>query len=162
MSAIFGIVYTMSDPRDKAVRYIGATIQTLRQRERKHLSRNALGLRPSRHPEFTAWLDELEKLGTSPVFAILRPRVPTSRLHIAEAAEMHRHIRMGCTLFQHVGWLPEKALEHTKTSHARMLENFPSLARLDSPANRLLRGDWAAEFAFLKAHLMGCNPQRWK
>jgi hypothetical protein len=157
-----GVVYAVTDPRAPAdVRYIGATVQPLAKRARQHLSRNAAGLRPSAHPRYNGWLDQLEHDGVVPQFTPVRTGVPLRRLHVAEAAEMHRHVRRGHDLLQDIGILPEEALVHARDKELRVRRMFPTLARIDSPGSRLARGEWTAGFAFLKRYLTTCNPQRW-
>lgn len=158
-----GIVYAVCDPREpEEVRYVGATVQTLKKRAQQHTTRNALGMRPSAPPRYTAWLDRLEAEDLMPQFRELRRGVPVGRLHVAEAAEWYRHVREGHDLLQDVGMLPEEALVHARLREIRLCRMFPSTCRMECMSSRLARGDWTTGYAFLKHYLTTVNTQRWR
>lgn len=70
--ATAGTVYGLVDPRDKQIRYVGATMQTLPARLKGHLS----------HPATRVWewLEGLREDGLIPEIIPLRESVPAAEL----------------------------------------------------------------------------------
>ena len=55
------VVYTLNDPRDGRVRYVGCTARGTRRRQEHRMQSH-----PSRTPALATWIKELHKLGLQP------------------------------------------------------------------------------------------------
>jgi hypothetical protein len=77
-----GIVYTLKDPRDLLVKYVGATTVPLSLRLAGHLTS------PASEP-LREWIGELKAAGLVPIIEPLRENVPIAKLSAAETAEIH-------------------------------------------------------------------------
>src|SRR5690349_2495854 len=58
-------IYTLSDPRDNSVRYVGITIN-IKQRKSGHLCTTSKS-----NPDRNRWIENLKQLGTEPVFTVI-------------------------------------------------------------------------------------------
>lgn len=64
---MYGQIYSLSDPRDGSLRYVGQTVRTLSRRLQGHLSPSELSM-PSHKAR---WLTQLARVGIRPVIAKL-------------------------------------------------------------------------------------------
>ena len=86
-SAITGTIYSLTDPRDGQVRYIGQTTKTLAAR-----------LSGGYAPRVRAWIAEVRATGGRPLIAAVREGVPADQLLDAEREEITRILVEGGTL----------------------------------------------------------------
>ncbi len=90
-------VYRLLDPRDRAVRYVGATGCTLEQRLINHIAASKGCGKQAAQPLY-AWIRALATMGFTPVIQELG-LVPWGRITEVEEYEIDRHKRSGCHLF---------------------------------------------------------------
>lgn len=95
-----GTVYALVDPRDNAVRYIGATTKPLKTRLQGHLN--------SRVARVKAWVDELSAASTTPRIEAITSGIAAGDLRDAERAEITQRMIAG-----------EKLLNEAATAPAR-------------------------------------------
>ncbi|BAJ29284.1 MULTISPECIES: hypothetical protein [Kitasatospora] len=82
-----GIVYTLTDPRDDVVRYVGQTEKALHERLAGHLQN-------STNDAMWVWLQILKMNGQAPIATMIR-RVPREDLLAAEGEEIAYHAPEG-------------------------------------------------------------------
>lgn len=107
-----GTIYTLTDPRDRKIRYIGQTTQPIQTRLSGHLS----------HPTNRAmrmWIASLERDGHIPQVEAVAT-VPRSQLLAEEERQIRKHLRAGHRLFnapyyqKHLGDLDKQPSTHPK------------------------------------------------
>jgi hypothetical protein len=113
-----GSIYTLSDPRDGTVRYVGKTIKPLPERLDGHLSSPT-------NPAMQVWIGTLRVQQLAPVITRIAS-VPENRLSSEEERLIREHIRDGHRLFN--------------APHFRQyLEDLAPTARTQPPRRRGIR-----------------------
>lgn len=102
-----GTVYTLVDPRDNRVRYIGATTRSLKARLTGHLT--------SPTPRIKAWVDEVVSGGFIPRIEPIKEGVPEGELWDLEHAEITQRLIAGEPLLNESG--TARARRHLEQQH---------------------------------------------
>lgn len=106
-------IYTLSDPRNGAVRYVGVTTRTLTARLRGHL-------RYRGNDHRTAWVQSLVRLGLAPAIAEI-DRVPIEERGAGEQRWIDHYRSQGADLTNGTrGGLGSPGYLHTAEARARM------------------------------------------
>lgn len=112
-----GIIYTLSDPRDHRVRYVGKTVRALEVRLNEHRSNASLGKRTHLY----CWMRELKRLSLEPVAADVGHYDNEATLNAAEVALIASHLANGDDLVNHVdGGEGTSGWKHTAEVKARI------------------------------------------
>jgi hypothetical protein len=85
-----GTIYKLLDPRNEAVRYIGQTTQTLKQRHRDHLRKN-------KSDGVLTWVEELRRLGMEPAMLVVTT-CPVAQLDAEELRAIRTYRTAGANL----------------------------------------------------------------
>lgn len=101
-----GRLYSLVDPRDGAVRYVGQTTKTLQSRLAGHLASPA--------PKVALWIDELLELGLTPQIVRLQEGIPAAELLAVERAEITRRIIAGELLLNESATAPGRRVVQQK------------------------------------------------
>ncbi|MFE7754307.1 hypothetical protein [Streptomyces sp. NPDC057429] len=133
-----GIIYTLTDPRDDRIRYVGQTTKTTTERLAGHLAYPT-------NPAMRVWIHALALQGLTPrITAIATP--PVDRLSAEEEKQIAAHHQAGHRIFNSPHYhrnlsdlcLPPKAAEVTRAA------NLPPTQQIDKYAHALY-GRLAAE-----------------
>ena len=89
-------IYTLSDPRDNSIRYVGRTINT-DQRYKQHLPPNGPSTLEKRD-----WLLELRSLGLKPVMTTIDQAKTRQEASTKETEWIHRYTNEGVILLNSV------------------------------------------------------------
>ncbi|MEU3507937.1 hypothetical protein ABZ733_08395 [Streptomyces longwoodensis] len=135
-----GSIYTLTDPRDDSIRYVGKTTQHPLERLAGHLA-------SASNPAMRVWLNALALQGLTPrIDVIAQP--PLARLDEEEQLQIQRHARAGHRLFnaphyhRHIADLWQAAAP----TPAALKRDDPIATKVDEYAHRLY-GDVAAASA---------------
>ncbi|MFF7096393.1 hypothetical protein ACFY9A_28960 [Streptomyces rubradiris] len=135
-----GSIYTLTDPRDDSIRYVGRTTQHPLERLAGHLA-------SASNPAMRVWLNALALQGLTPrLDVIVRPLL--TRLDEEEQHQIQRHAQAGHRLFnaphyhQHIADLWHAAAP----TPAALKRNDATATKVDEYAHRLY-GDVAAASA---------------
>lgn len=86
-------IYVLRDPRNNAIRYVGATCQSLSKRLQNHLNEKAI--------QKKLWLDDLKSQGLRPVIQIIENVSSGERVAELEHAWILLFDAIGCALLNH-------------------------------------------------------------
>lgn len=86
-----GRIYTLTDPRDRTIRYVGQTKQTLDARLAGHVTGPT-------NPAMRIWINKLVKRGLTPQITSIAT-VPVSELDAEEKRQIDKHAKSGHRLF---------------------------------------------------------------
>jgi Uri superfamily endonuclease len=90
------IIYVLRDPRNNAIKYVGATCQSLPKRLQNHMNEQAIKKR--------LWIDELKLQGLRPVIEPIETVSSGERIAELEMAWIELFHAIGCKLLNHGYW----------------------------------------------------------
>ncbi|XMN09324.1 hypothetical protein ACK8N7_26440 [Streptomyces griseobrunneus] len=126
-----GIIYTLTDPRDDRIRYVGKTTKTAADRLAGHLASPT-------NPAMRVWIHALALQGLTPrITPIAKP--PVDRLSVEEEKQIAAHHRAGHRIFNAPYYhrnLADLCLPPKATAAARVSDD-PPMNKIDQHAHNV-------------------------
>lgn len=127
-----GQLYSLVDPRDGAVRYVGQTTKSLQARLAGHLA--------SPSPKVALWIEELLNGGVTPQIESLREAVPVEALLDMERQEITRRIIAGEPLLNESATAPGRRVVQQRNTAAQAVRRQEAWLTAGQLVRSILKG----------------------